>query len=554
MDLRAELLHKLRTNPRDYVRGEKLPPILSHGSYKITHPSEINLLTHSHIYDFCQNRFYKCKIEIQHKQFGAPVTSTTLFDNVGNGGRSLSVNEMLESLEDTVVNGKSQAWECALDEETRILAFFPADAPLQNELYVFVNLLRPLCLHEYSALSLAEVEAIEYPATLSRNMHWIWFKIGKRPFPAKAAECVRSWRTLNPELTFHIWCNLPTQEAIKAYFGEEIVGNAEIHTMSDVYACVESELQEHADEFRRILEDPHPNATLLKTDIVRICVLQKWGGWYSDINDTMCLMPLKYVAHDGKSVKRFGADYAPVDVGGRVCETTNNYFMYWDAGNTDIHACLHKEIWQYVPFLHQLIRRNDMSPCALAVFKECLDILRETRQDYILEAIYGQLQRWVTMMNGVLESWGPMYLEHLRMDVGRVLSLISMMWKAMDTESTSLRNWQEELGQLARFNARTGQPVWKEHPRRVPFRKSDIDFLLERLGHKEFDWDTLFRENFFGLFISSLINFCNIGCVMIRSTFAGECIAYPQCGYSLGLSFMSCMTHFGDGTSYGRSI
>ncbi len=510
-------------DPEAFARGYEKPVLRMPYGKLFKPPSQLNLLTHSHVYDFCKNRFYKCKISFEHK-YGAPIREVECFTKKGRS--IVTAEEMLEAMKDTFAEN---AWECMIESDTYIAAYFPPTICLDDSLLVLVNLLRVLSLGQYSLLGSDEIAEIVYPSEFSRNLHWIWFK--HSPFPKASHAGIRSWMELNPELSFHVWTDCPISEA-EEYFGE-FVKDARV-TLHSVSEIVELGLPS------KIAEDAHRSAVLLKTDLARIYILQKYGGWYVDINDTMCLVPLKYLVHDADTeILRFGSDYTTYGV--------NNYCLYWHSEHPLIWKCLHEHILPHVEFLYSLIYENSTSTVGYQILQECMEILHATRQDYILEAIGGQFPRWLSMINEALAAWGSPYFERLKMDVGMLISFLAAMWKVVDPDSPSLQQWWVELKALRQWNARTLQPVWKTiAPHRIPFRIADIKNVLDTMG--KCNWSEAYPKMHMKLQLNQLIQYCNIG-LAIQNMKLDSLIAYPYSAFPEGISFVTPLVHFGDGTT-----
>lgn len=252
--------------------------------------------------------------------------------------------------------------EIQIPERKYILALLPpvsdselAEYGLELEDYIWYNVYHSNVQGKIFYYKPKEISEIRY--NLVPELHWVWFRRGKDLLCPKILNRAKSWWEQNPEISFHLWTNIPTEDDLVEFLSDispEMLNTfrskVNIHLKDDTWGIA----KEFCDENFNILKNPSSlsknlttsetsklslwkymedilendkdkGAMIFKTDILRCMILYLRGGWYSDFNDTYCFTPLKYSAHPTKK----NLIYIANDFGDRL----NNYILYCPKNN-----------------------------------------------------------------------------------------------------------------------------------------------------------------------------------------------------------------------------
>ena len=112
------------------------------------------------------------------------------------------------------------------------------------------------------------------------KIHWIWLSknINDNTFYSllKFKDLINSWFKFNPNCEFHLWTNY---------------NSLEISLNKNIFLHKHDELQEKYPILSNVVKT-HPNVGI-RSDILRMLILNEYGGLYCDINDTECFRSLE---------------------------------------------------------------------------------------------------------------------------------------------------------------------------------------------------------------------------------------------------------------------
>lgn len=148
-------------------------------------------------------------------------------------------------------------------------------------------------------------------------IHWVWFRKNNNKLSNEISKRSLSWIIINPTSKFHLWTNLKNldewhefmsdiDENIKTIFNANICVHYENETI-ELYNGVMKEYMEsnyydaNSYEFlNREFFSQSKCSLIFKTDFIRLMILYKYGGMYTDFNDCLCLAPIKilFTIHD----------------------------------------------------------------------------------------------------------------------------------------------------------------------------------------------------------------------------------------------------------------
>lgn len=156
-------------------------------------------------------------------------------------------------------------------------------------------------------------------------MHWIWYRKSNSKFPLICAQRVHTWIYNNPEFEFNLWTDITCYDEYLDFISlvpDGLVRSSLLKInliYKDQFKTFLTEVS--LGRFSHLLDTWSPDNMMVKTDIFRCIILYHHGGFYSDFNDTICFMPLKYIIRENYELI-LGSDTNKLDA--------NNYFIYCD--------------------------------------------------------------------------------------------------------------------------------------------------------------------------------------------------------------------------------
>jgi mannosyltransferase OCH1-like enzyme len=240
----------------------------------------------------------------------------------------------------------------------------------QDHLVRTFNLYNAIVRKEKNMISYGKMEAMTKKLCDSdKQIHWVWFREKDYYLPDKIMSRAKSWINLNPEFNFYLWTDLQDEKELSDFTSKLLEENRQYFTNNtivvkykkDVDECIDNFLKLHKNELDsdtesilkyifKIQSNDDSQITknknldellssnvndykcnrIFRTDILRAIVLSLFGGIYSDFNDTICFVPIKYLLS-----LYVGKYFAGCDRSIEASESRNNYFLYSSLNNLE---------------------------------------------------------------------------------------------------------------------------------------------------------------------------------------------------------------------------
>ncbi len=513
--------------------------------------SNFDLKKHTYIYDFTTLKFIKLDKGREHIVFNMPIKTAKYLQSA----ESCDIEDVLEYMNTVSTKTDRFGFECRIDEENWILAIFSNSDADQNDLFFFYNIYSANVLNEYKYTSADSIASLHYPSHLSTELHWVWFRKPGAYLREIVYKRAQSWIDWNPEFSFHLWTNLSGPEEAADFFKNaphEFLARVTIHYLDEMCEVANSYISKHPsdvtfDLYQRILYDTeHQSSMVLKTDLFRIMLLLERGGWYADFNDTVCLIPLRYLVSQTSP----SSDY-PRYFG--TCfnhDIVNNYLMYISRGDPycveKMHTIMNSSI-----YLYEKMQRNDSIDFFIERLHEVVEIALHTNEISLTQATFRYYDEWVrAYRTEYLSRIHPSIYIAFELSDSEVLRIMYAIWKYI-APSESCENWMNELKNIVRFTRMRRKEIqWKDRSLAFSFQFNRADMIelqaaLQNLPPSLPNW-----------FCSELITI-NIGKVMDVTNLGFVCrkdenrITIPHCYLYGKCTFLTSILHIGDGTSVG---
>jgi SAM-dependent methyltransferase len=135
---------------------------------------------------------------------------------------------------------------------------------------------------------------------ISRAIHWVWLRSARSSADPESAVRLKeehlwrmhTWAERNPSFDLHLWTEAGPEEllpdpALERLFRTLFAGRLRWHGAEEIRALLDRERRERvADLIRNV------TSVAVRSDLLRLLILQAEGGFYCDLNDTECLVPL----------------------------------------------------------------------------------------------------------------------------------------------------------------------------------------------------------------------------------------------------------------------
>jgi hypothetical protein len=410
---------------------------------------------------------------------------------------------------------------------------------------------------------------------VDKKIHWIWYRKQNSKFPKICGRRVYTWLFLNPEIKPILWTDINNKEELEDFLSDQdqIVYDLMISRINIIYKeellnfIEESNYKEIKEIFLPLFDRWLPEDMMVKTDVVRCMILYKYGGFYSDFNDTICLIPLRYVF---KRLDKLiiGSDTDKWDA--------NNYFMYSPPMDKELLKILNiqlenaKHVLNFHHNAHNIIRPLFTEYKFLNVVKNgiIIDELCSFLKDSFLHEIANALDSFGIQRNliEILVCHPEMFRKILQIYIWTLRQALEY-WRE-EKEQLCLENLELEKLELEKFCKILEDSYC--NTTNVSHKTTSCYFIDKKINtvwtgelenlDKLFDiCDTYlnhsekFRESFKKYFANNTQHVCmkytNAG--IIANTIGVDFIVFPNMYICRSLSLISAVCHIGTGSAAG---
>lgn len=389
------------------------------------------------------------------------------------------------------------------------------------------------------------------------RMHWVWFRKQGYKLNPEILRCTQTWIEANPEVTFNLWTNIRDIAELDDFLSDLDEANKKLF-QDTIHVKFLDELLDYVPlSLQTVITSDDPKDMILKTDVFRLLILQKHGGFYSDFNDSVCFVPLKYLFHNTEDQCLFAADDND--------NVIDNYFIYAPPRHPWINRCL-SEILADVPILHTFLHHNRMGnlyvDCAIEFVKALLEQTFRSRltimnvMSMALHDFNERFQQFIRtstppmppkMLKRILQE--PQYCHaHLVLITLELLGVLPAVLEQGLKEIVNTRNMQ--FGQSIQWL--NGNMTDQFDTAQIPKDESVLT-ALKALQYDE-DFHHKFRFRFVRRFPGSFMQHTNIGTIIQQDRKANPRLrvnVLPCCDFRYAVSMVTAISHIRDGTCTG---
>ncbi|MES1241171.1 MAG: glycosyltransferase, partial [Acidobacteriota bacterium] len=141
---------------------------------------------------------------------------------------------------------------------------------------------------------------------ISRAVHWVWLRSPRSSVDHRSAVCLKeehlwrmhTWAERNPSFELHLWTDAAPEEllpspALARLFRTLFAGRLRWRGPAEIGALLDANPLDDRERRERIADlVRNADSVAVRSDLLRLLVLQAEGGLYCDLNDTECLVPL----------------------------------------------------------------------------------------------------------------------------------------------------------------------------------------------------------------------------------------------------------------------
>jgi hypothetical protein len=469
----------------------------------------------------------------------------------------------------------------------------PTGDPYQIYVTTIYNLYGALIKHNTHMVSFEDMERLaEQLSDQDKTIHWIWFRDNDTYLPDKIMSRAKSWIALNPTFKFYLWTNLIDLNELDDFISNLHESNREYFTNGQIIVKFQEETMacvgEFCQKYGQQLNDPdatmvlthlydikHPTTQavtntvstttktvvtttiitetqnnfkinrIFKVDLLRIMVLDLYGGIYSDFNDTICFYPMKYLLTMYPNTYFVGTDY---DIDHPIYR--NNYFLYSSLHNEEFHArcmtCVNKGVNEYLRVTSIEYMNTYYRVCLefLLLVNQLTTVSINTRDEPYLVPLFIQL-----------DSIKQIIAEDKLKDLPRVITLIAELLGYFGQEMINLKYLSQRLVQELDMLDANCLKIYKIKPkmRRGCRRRTPDQVVLPVIYDREKMDKMVITYECHDYFLIKYAIVMTIGDLILSTNIAyidevKNLIPYSR---SNRLSTISMLTHIYDGTSYG---
>lgn len=420
--------------------------------------------------------------------------------------------------------------------------------------YLFYNMYVNYHLKYRKRVLWKDIQAQRCPNPI---MHWVWFRKPNAKLSAHILKRVQTWLDENPDVTFQLWTNLKDSVELEDFISNLDKEHKALFGTVIHVKFAEEMLRVVPDNLKHIFTSDDPKDMILKTDAFRILVLQKYGGFYSDFNDTLCFVPLRLLFHDSKPDCMFGAE--------NYKQLINNYFMYTPPNHPFFQRCV-SQILNHIPNIYNFIHSNHLGKFYLdqtIKFVQALHQRVHPQKISIMDVLsmsmsgfMGELQIFLQTMNF------PSKMLRLYINTGHYMHAVLLV-APLEYLGVMIPMVEHGLKEISYArDIRFGQGVsWKSMDMRDKFDTSNIDMdptiitKLEQLREDE-EFHNYFRHRFLMRLPHLFMEYTNIGTIVMREQATNphlKIYTLPGCEFARIVGVQTAISHFMDSTSCGST-
>ena len=549
--------------------------------YNVAQYIEFNPEKHKKIFDFVNNKIYKFDESKESVEESVKLFSTFM-------------QEFASRNSGTMIEFKHPV------KDYYVLAVFEqSNLPIDT---IFYNVYHTYIRDSIYQKTTEEIQTITYQ--LIPHFHWVWFRKPGATISSKIIQRSLSWITLNPEINFHLWTNLKDEEEANEFLGEALKevdtdnifkNRVTVHYQKDLNEILKQfcfGISANIPEFKRlwgsyyeILNNSRDKSTMvIKTDIIRCMVLYMKGGWYSDINDTYCFVPLKYVVNnENKDLILLGAD---------TTKLYNNYIMYTPKKN-GVWLEMTMKIFKSSIELFKILKVKD-SKFYIAVhffLREFIKCIKENTHSSIMQRIVNKAATLTNIYNKeIVEMFKRCEIElnvDFHLNTNYMILFIRYLMEAVNPDSILYKKFVIELNQVKFYSTENNfiTVLWKDSTDLTnvtdpsfggfkglerlyttdyetllkgpegPEFLADIEFWSNKIIEPSVVYNTLIPCN-----IGRILHITNMGSYFInKPKFENDAVEseylypIPYCYVFERMCFLTALGHMGDGTACGHN-
>jgi hypothetical protein len=509
------------------------------------------------IYDFINEKIFRKNIT---KELLEKDTEENVYKNEDGQAIEFDMKEYIEKYSSQTM------LEYQIPEGKTVLCLFPDNEfSKENIDEIFYNTLHTTMQKRICKKSIEQISKIEY--TLNNKFHWLWFRLDGAKISKKIITRASSWIKMNPELEFHLWTNLRTEEDVGDFFAgvkdhpdfkDVFSKNVQIHYYDEIWSLTREFCQGLKNtnnglniwgNLVEIINNVQDRASMIfKTDVVRCIILYMLGGWYADFNDTYCFVSLKYIIHpDQKEFVYMGSDYNH--------RHNNNYIMYSPQG----HEVWLNNILKLMVFsfkIHKILEIKDEKYAIFvrAIIKTLAGIAEKSKGGYLFDEMSKRLNNWITLMNKetaeMLERNDIKLPISLDVKMNEFFLFIKYILNRENPHSPLVKRYNYEMGyvkSVAKIE-NSYKLFWREKPTDgYEPEEDDIKFWKEFNVSRGSIYNTLLQVN-----LKNMIYMTNMGTFFASEKMTEYVYSIPYCYVHENFTFISALGHVGDGTCTGN--
>lgn len=214
---------------------------------------------------------------------------------------------------------------------------------LQREHYITINAYINLVLRKNKHRSWHDIDSA--PPLTGKALNWVWFRKPGYKLSDTILNNMNSWIQFNPELTFNLWTDISDEDELNDFISnvkDEWPHNTiQVKYLSDTLSFIKTYFETYTYElsqipdfdtesfYENVAERVYNRTLIAKTDFLRAMILHYYGGFYTDMNDCECFIPMRYWFRDLVTSKQ--ELILPCDTFTEA--QISNYFMYVPKGS-----------------------------------------------------------------------------------------------------------------------------------------------------------------------------------------------------------------------------
>jgi hypothetical protein len=504
--------------------------------YKIGYEIEYNS-DHWYIYNFNDNNIYKKSNKKEYFMLeGLPNPYKDLADNIFND----NMNNYIKNFDKKL--------KVEIKTKLKSHLFILDDTYKQEELdRIFYSVYHTYINNNIINVGVDFINNITYD--LNNNMHWIWFRRNNTYLDKIIIDRATSWIDNNPYLIFNFWTNIKNIDELKEYVkyaDPEFIffSKIKIHYSDDIIKLTKDFITDDNYLYENIINDNiNSSSMLFKTDTMRMIVLSKFGGWYSDFNDTICTIPLKYIINKFNNIDL----YIGTDVG------INNYLIYTEKDNQVVKNITLEIIKESIRLYDNYILNpsSELHNKIIELFNSICDIINTSYIDSIYNTIFQNYNQIINIINNLKnsEDYKILTKANIIIDDNFIVRLLYNIIKNISVSDNLKLNIENEINNIIRIRKiyRKRKIVWKNNTSIIYDKpiETDINIIKEEIKDINFMNNIIIKT-----FIVKIMHLTNFGIYInkIKNDKTLNINEIPYCSIKEECNFFSTILHYYDGS------